>query len=132
MLYLRKVCQIALVATGTLYASTVFAEGTDASTVVTNAVTLDFQVNAIAQSTTTSTSFTVDRKLLLEVVTQNADWVTAVPGQLAATDGSTNALDYLVSNRSNDSTDVEIALLDRSLLAVTGFSALAGGAFRRV
>ncbi|MCZ6643976.1 MAG: hypothetical protein O7F71_20560 [Gammaproteobacteria bacterium] len=129
MQYVRKVCQLVLVTIGTLSASSVFAEGTDANDVVTNAVTLDFLVNTIPQSTTTSVDFTVDRKLILEVVTSNADWVTAIPGQAAATDGSVNALAFAVTNRSNDSTDVEFALLDRSVLAVTGFAALSGGVF---
>lgn len=127
MQYHKQLCRLVCVTIGMLYASTTFAEGTDAALVVTNDVTLDYQVNTIAQQATTSASFTVDRKLILEVVTQNADWVTAVPGQPAAIDGSVNALDYLITNRSNDATDVEIALIDQSATAVTGFAAQAGG-----
>ncbi len=126
MQYPKKLCQLVFVTIGTLYASTAFAEGTDVGVVVTNDVTLDFQVNAIAQTTTTSTDFTVDRKLILEVVTQNGDWVTVIPSQTSATDGSVNALDYLITNRSNDATNVEIALIDQSATAVTGFSAQVG------
>jgi len=129
MQYLRKMCQLVVVTIGTLSASSAFAEGTAANDVVTNAVTLEFQVNTIPQSTTTSVDFTVDRKLILEVVTLNAAWVTVIPGQSAATDGTVNALAFAITNRSNDATDVEIALLDRALLAVTGFTAPSGGAF---
>ena len=130
MQYPKKLCQLVFVTIGTLYASTAFAEGTDVGVVVTNDVTLDFQVNAIAQTTTTSTDFTVDRKLILEVVTQNGDWVTVIPSQTSATDGSVNALDYLITNLSNDATNVEIALIDRSATAVTGFAAQVGSTSR--
>lgn len=129
MQYLRKVCQLVVVTIGSLSASSVIAEGTDAGNVVINAVTLDFEVNTSAQSTTTSTSFTVDRKLILSVVTLNADWVTVVPGHASDTNGTVNALDYLITNTSNDATNVRIALVDRSLLPVTGFSPLVSGTF---
>ena len=101
------------------------AEGTDSGTVVTNSVSLSYEVNSVVQSGSASVAFTVDRKLNVDVVTQNADWVTAVPGQ-TATPGTANALDYLVANRSNDSAPVLVTLVDRSVQAITGFSALAG------
>ena len=56
MQYQKQLCQLVLVTIGTLYAATAFSEGTGASVVVTNNVTLDFEVNTIAQTTTTATS----------------------------------------------------------------------------
>lgn len=99
-----------------------FAEGTSSGALVTNNVSLSYEVNSVTQTGSAAVSFRVDRKLNLEVVTQNADWVSAVPGQ-TATPGSTAALDYLVTNRSNDTVPVRVALIDRSAAAVTGFAA---------
>ncbi len=102
-----------------------FAEGTDAGTAVTNNVTLSFDVNSVSQTANASVTFQVDRKLVLDVTTQNSDWVTVIPGQ-ADTPGAVNALDYLITNQSNDAVDVVIALVDRAATAVTGFTAQSG------
>ena len=102
-----------------------FAEGTDAGTPVTNNVTLSFDVNSVSQTANASVTFQVDRKLILDVTTQESDWVTVIPGQ-SATPGSVNGLDYLLTNQSNDAVDVVISLVDRSAAAVTGFSAQGG------
>lgn len=99
-----------------------FAEGTSSGALVTNNVTLSYQVNSVTQTGAAAVSFRVDRKLNLDVVTQNADWVSSVPGQ-TATPGSTGALDYLVTNSSNDTVPVRVALIDRNATAVTGFTA---------
>ncbi len=102
-----------------------FAEGTDAGTAVTNNVTLSFDVNSVSQTANASVTFQVDRKLVLDVTTQNGDWVTAIPGQVD-TPGAVAALDYLITNQSNDAVDVVIAVVDRAATAVTGFTAQSG------
>ncbi len=99
-----------------------FAEGTSSNTLVTNNVSLSYEVNSVTQTGAAAISFRVDCKLNLDVVTQNADWVTTVPGQ-TATPGTANALDYLVTNLSNDTVLVRVALIDRAATAVTGFAA---------
>lgn len=102
-----------------------FALGTDSGTVVTNSASLAYQVNSVAQTGSSSVSFTVDRKLNVAVVTQNANWVSVIPGQ-TATPSATNTLNYLVSNRTNDAARIRVALIDRSTQAVTGFSPQVG------
>ena len=102
-----------------------FALGTDSGTVVTNSASLAYQVNSVAQTGSSSVAFTVDRKLNVAVVTQNANWVSVVPGQ-TATPNTTNALNYLVSNRTNEATRLRVALVDRATQAVTGFTAQGG------
>lgn len=102
-----------------------FALGTDSGTVVTNSVSLAYQVNSVAQTGSSSVAFTVDRKLNVAVVTQNANWVSVIPGQ-TATPGTTNSLNYLVSNRTNEAARLRVALVDRSTQAVTGFTAQGG------
>ncbi|MCP5181620.1 MAG: hypothetical protein H6993_04225 [Pseudomonadales bacterium] len=103
----------------------VLAEGTNSGSVVTNSVSLSYEVNSVAQTGSASVDFTVDRKLNLQVVTQNSDWVTVLPGQ-TGTPGSVGALDYLVTNTSNDTVGVVVRLIDRAALAVTGFTAQVG------
>lgn len=102
-----------------------FALGTDSGTVVTNNATLAYQVNSVAQTGSSSVAFTVDRKLNVVVATQNANWVSVIPGQ-TATPGTANALNYLVTNRTNEASRIRVALVDRSTQAVTGFSAQGG------
>jgi hypothetical protein len=113
---------VAGLVTGLALAPAVFAEGTPSNSLVTNNVTLSYQVNSATQTGSAAVSFRVDRKLNLDVVTQNADWVNVVPGQ-TATPGTAGALDYLVTNRSNDTVPVRVALIDRNAAAVTGFAA---------
>ena len=99
-----------------------FALGTGSGTIVTNSATLAYQVNSVAQTGSSSVAFTVDRKLNVVVATQNANWVSAVSGQVAAP-GTANALNYLVTNCTNKAAPLRISLIDRSTQAVTDFSA---------
>lgn len=116
-------------ALGTLLAGSVHAAGTDVSTPVQNSVTLSYQVNSVNQTASTSVTFNVDRKLVLDVTTTDTDWVPVVPSQDVTTAGAAlPALNFTVTNSSNDATNVVLGLIDQDGNAVTGFSA-AGSAF---
>jgi hypothetical protein len=109
--------------------SPAFAEGTDANVLVTNAVTLNYQVNGFAQApVNTSVDFRVDRALRVVVNTQNADVVPATPGQ--ALNGGVPALVFDVSNKSNATVDLLLGVVDRDDAAVTGFTGNSTPAFQ--
>ena len=75
--------------------------GTQAGTIITNSVSVDYQINNVPQgSKTGSTSFVVDRMIDL-VVTDKADVYTG-PSSTMST------LVYLVTNNSN--TTIRVAL----------------------
>lgn len=114
---------------GTLLAGSVQAAGTDVSTPVQNSVTLSYQVNNVNQTASTSVTFNVDRKLVLDVTTTDTDWVPVVPSQDVTTAGAAlPALNFTVTNSSNDATNIVLGLIDQDGNAVTGFS-VAGSAF---
>ncbi len=98
-----------------------WADGTDSGTVVTNSVTMNYTVNAVNQSANTTVDFTVDRKLRLDVTTNQTEWTTVVPGQVATTGAS---IQFVITNNSNSATDVEIALIDQGLQQVDGFTSV--------
>lgn len=111
-------------ALGTLLSSSVQAAGTNVSTPVQNSVTLSYQVNSVGQTASTSVTFNVDRKLVLDVTTTDADWVPVVPSQDVTTPGaSLPALNFTVTNSSNDATNIVLGLIDQDGNTVTGFSA---------
>jgi hypothetical protein len=111
-------------ALGALLASSVQAAGTDVSTPVQNSVTLSYQVNSVGQTASTSVTFNVDRKLVLDVTSTDAGWVPVVPSQDVSTPGaSLPALNFTVTNSSNDATNIVLGLIDQDGNAVTGFSA---------
>jgi|GEM_PF-6483183 len=58
-----------------------FALGTISGTVVTNSASLSCQVHSVAQTGSASVALTVDRKLNVAAVTQNANWGAVIPGQ---------------------------------------------------
>ncbi len=125
MQYLKRLSQVLLATGGLLGGLQAWADGTDVGTLVTNGVTMDFTVASVSQTATTDVTFVVDRKLRLDVGTNQTDWVNAVAGQ-ASTSGA--SIQFLVENNSNDSVEVVIALIDQSNIDVTGFptSASAG------
>ncbi|MEM7077417.1 MAG: hypothetical protein AAF513_02200 [Pseudomonadota bacterium] len=123
MQYLKRTCRTLCGLCLLALASWAFADGTDANVVVTNSVTINYSVNSVAQSDTTSVDFTVDRKLRLDVTTPQADWVSALPGQNQGA-GTASSIQFNVTNNSNDSVDVVIALIDQALQQVDGFSAI--------
>ncbi len=125
MQYLKRLSQVVLAVGGLSCGLLAWADGTDSGTTVTNGVTMDFTVAAVPQTATTNVSFVVDRKLRLDVGTNQSDWVNAVAGQASTTGAS---IQFLVENNSNDSVDVVIALIDQSNIDVTGFPSSAGPA----
>ncbi|MFP6834507.1 MAG: hypothetical protein VB948_00185, partial [Pseudomonadales bacterium] len=86
MQYLKRLSRTIVVVTGligaTFVAPVAYALGTDVNTTVTNDVLLTFTVNSIGQSANASVDFLVARKLVVDVSTGDADWVTVVPGQV--------------------------------------------------
>ena len=109
---------------GAMFTTTVaYALGTDVNTTVTNNVSLTFTVNSIGQSASATVDFLVDRKLVVDVTAGDADWVTVVPGQLTDTgDLGIPAMNFSVTNRSNDAADVIVGVLDQDGTQVTGFN----------
>lgn len=115
-------------ALGSLLSTSVQALGTDADVSVVNSVSLTYQVNTVNQTASTSVAFEVDRKLVLDVTAGETDWVSVLPGQDVTTVGaSLPALNFTVTNSSNDATDIVLGLIDQDGNVVTGFPALATG-----
>ena len=81
MQYVRRSSSGVLATLMLFCATSAFAAGTPQGTPVTNSVTLNFSVNGNSQSDTADVTFAVDRKLVVDVTTTDADWVTVVPGQ---------------------------------------------------
>lgn len=118
MQYLKRLSQLLLTAGGLGLSLSAWADGTDSGTPVTNDVQMSFSVGAVPQTASSDVTFVVDRKLRLDVGTPNGNWVSAVPGQAAATASS---VQFEINNNSNDSVEVVIALLDQGALAVNGY-----------
>ncbi|MGI9328460.1 MAG: hypothetical protein ACR2PZ_24810 [Pseudomonadales bacterium] len=125
MQYVRRISSGVLGAFMLLCATSALAAGTAVNTPVTNSVTLNFSVNGNAQSDSADVTFNVDRKLVVDVTTTDADWVTVVPGQ-SVTSGASGiaALNFTVSNLSNDTANLVLGLIDQAGTQVTGFGAV--------
>ena len=95
--------------------------GTNADQDVTNSVTINYSVSSVTISRTTSVTFEVDRKYVINVSTPNGDWVTAVPGQTFAS-GNYNSIQFTVTNDSNDSVALRLALVDQGQTDVSSFA----------
>lgn len=81
-------------------ASPAAAAGTAAGTTITNNVTLDYKVGGVAQTAlTTSDAFTVDRKIVLTVVSNDGSTVSVTPGQTSV------VTTFTVTNASNATLD---------------------------
>ena len=120
MQYLKRVGLLVASLTAALANVSVWAEGTDADTDVTNSVSMSYSVNSVGQVATTSVTFEVDRKYVLNVTTSDTDWVTAVPGQTFAS-GNYSSIQFTVTNNSNDEVALRLALVDQGDTDVTGF-----------
>ncbi|NJS14451.1 MAG: DUF11 domain-containing protein [Sphingopyxis sp.] len=100
-----------------LSATPAVAAGTASGTVITNNVTVDYQVGGVSQTQRTAAdSFTVDRKINLTVAEVGAVTTSVVPGQTGASTA------FTVTNTSN-------APLDFALTAtqISGGTAAHGG-----
>lgn len=85
-------------------AAPAFAAGTTAGTVITNNVTVDYQVGGVAQTQrTASDNFTVDRRINLTVAEVGAVTTSVVPGQNGA------SVAFTLTNTSNAPLDFSLA-----------------------
>ena len=134
MQYLKRLSRTIVVVTGligaTFAAPVAYALGTDVNTTVTNDVLLTFTVNSIGQSANASVDFLVARKLVVDVSTGDADWVTVVPGQVTGTgDIGIPAMNFSITNLSSDAVDVIVGLLDQDGTQVNGFGGVGATVF---
>lgn len=95
-----------------------YAAGTQAGTTITNNVTVDYAVGGVSQNQiSASSSFTVDRKVVVTVAELGTATTTVSPGQADA------VTTFTVTNSSNAVLDLGLAAANR-----TGGSAAHGGA----
>ncbi|MBV8685727.1 MAG: hypothetical protein JOZ90_05930 [Alphaproteobacteria bacterium] len=97
-------------ATGSVLAAAAFAAspaaaaGTAAGTSVTNNVTLDYKVGGVAQTAVAaSDTFTVDRKVVMTVVSNDGTTISVSPGQVTA------VTTFTVTNASNATLDFALS-----------------------
>lgn len=87
-------------------ASPAFATGTAAGTVITNSVTVDYEVGGINQvDATASNDVTVDRKVNVTVARVDGTATSVTPG------AANQAVSFIVENVSNDTLDFELTSL---------------------
>jgi hypothetical protein len=123
------------VAVALSFSQAAFAAGTASGTVVTNSATLGYSVGGVAQTAVVSdgdtatagiqtTNFTVDNKINLTVVRQDAARVPAVNGQVAATPvpNPPAYLSFLVSNTGNTTQDYKLSNTNPAVGAVDPFT----------
>ncbi len=122
MNYSKLLSRLALPVVGLSLATQSFALGTTADVTVTNNVTMTYQVNSVDQNAATTVDFEVDRKYIVNVTTTDTNWVTAVPGQTFAS-GNYSSILFSVTNNTNDSTVIRLALVDQGQTAITAFDA---------
>jgi len=93
---MRLLATASVLAAAAFAASPAAAAGTTAGTTITNSITLDYKVGGVAQTTATaSDTFTVDRKIVLTTVSNDATTISVSPGQ-------TNVITtFTVANASN-------------------------------
>ncbi len=126
MQYFTRLSRLLLAGVGLTLALPAFAAGTDAGLLVTNSVTLDYQVNGGDQpQQTDSIDFTVDLRLDVLVGAVDADWISATIGQeVTGVPPLTGvpALNFLVTNNSNADVDVVLGVVERGAVDITGFT----------
>lgn len=85
-----------------------YAAGTQAGTTITNSVTVNYAVGGVAQNqVTASTSFTVDRKVVVTVAELGTTTTTVSPGQSDA------VTTFTVTNSSNAVLDLGLSAANR-------------------
>lgn len=106
----------ALAVTG-LAAAPAFAAGTAAGTVITNNVTVDYEVGGINQAdVTASNAVTVDRKVNLTVARVDGTATAVTPGAVS------QAVTYTVQNTSNAVLDFELSAAQTASGSPAGIS----------
>ncbi|MCC6924339.1 hypothetical protein [Novosphingobium sp.] len=102
--YGRLLGTVGAAALAVVGASPAFASGTAAGTVITNTVTVNYQVGGVNQTATgASNSFAVDRKVNMTVAEVGTTTTQVSPGQLAA------VTTFTVTNNSNATLDFALA-----------------------
>ena len=81
MKYKHLLSRFGLGAVGLFLAGQSYGLGTTADVAVSNAVTMNYSVNSVAQTANTSVVFEVDRRYIVRVNSNDTNWVPAVPGQ---------------------------------------------------
>lgn len=119
MQYIKQLRRVLLSLVAMGLSPIALAQGTDADLNVNNTVTMSYEVNSIAQSASASVDFEVDRKYVVEVTTTDTNWVTAVPGQTFAS-GNFLSLAFSVTNLTNDSVGIRLALIDQAATQISG------------
>jgi uncharacterized repeat protein (TIGR01451 family) len=100
----RLLASASVLAAAGFSANPAFAAGTAAGTTVTNTVTLDYKVGGVSQNPITATdTFTVDRKVDVNVVENGSSTTTVSPGQESV------VTSFIVSTASNAPIDLAIA-----------------------
>jgi len=105
------------IAFGGLAASPALAAGTAAGTVITNNVTINYEVGGIAQDPeTASNNITVDRKIDLTVARLDNTATSVTPGSIA------QAVSFTVENLSNDTLDFELSAIQVTTGSAAGIA----------
>jgi len=101
---MRLLATASVLAAAAFAASPAAAAGTAAGTTITNSITLDYKVGGVAQTTATaSDTFTVDRKIVLSTVSNDATTISVSPGQanvmttFTVTNASNATLDFALT-----------------------------------
>ena len=109
MSHIRILLSAASIATLALAANPALAAGATAGSTITNTVTVNYQVNGVAQTATTaSDTLTVDRKINLTVAEVGSSTTQVSPGQTAA------VTTFQVTNLSNATLDFALAAAQQS------------------
>ena len=125
MKYSNLLSRLGLSAAGLMVAGQSFALGTTADVTVTNDVTMNYSVNSVAQTANTSVDFEVDRRYIVRVDSSDTNWAPAVPGQ-AFPLATATSIQFSVTNETNDTVGIRLALIDQANTAITGYDAPTG------
>jgi uncharacterized repeat protein (TIGR01451 family) len=98
------------------FASPAYAQNTDANTLISNTVAVDYQVGGVSQTQIQATNqFRVDRKILFSVTEKTTVGTTSVTsGQLD------QIVAFTVTNSSNDTLDFSLAATNTSGVSIGG------------
>lgn len=114
-------CAMGAIVFSGLAAVPALAAGTEAGTVITNSVTVSYEVNNVAQDDATATNdITVDRKIDLTVARLDDTATVVTPGATA------QAVSFRVENLSNDTLDFELVAAQVTDGEAAGISGLDG------
>lgn len=125
MKYKHLLSRLSLGAAGLMLAGQSYALGTTADVTVSNAVTMNYSVNSVSQTANTSVDFEVDRRYIVRVDSSDTNWAPAVPGQSFPLATATS-IHFSVTNETNDTVGIRLALVDQANAAITSYDAPTG------